>query len=291
MIFRKKAILLLVLAISLTGMQAAFADVSTSSTVGTGSNDTTTSSTYGATATTSTYDSGNSGLLAQIDALYTHLIDLRKQDTDLEAAMKDQNNKNNADLKALRSSEKADDIQKIKDIDTQNKAIRDANKDLLDQYKSLAQQLKQGKAPKGTKNKDEKGNTELRLQLNELKGKVQAVEAQIKANNETIKATKHNVEAARMQYKAVLAPIKAIELQMKQQWSEIKGLEQQKEAAWKTFNAAVKAGDANSAVAALTQIVALKQSILDDKQKVYDDIKQVASAISGASTGTTPVTS
>jgi chromosome segregation ATPase len=275
----KKIILLLTFMMSLTGIQAAFADTSNSSPDA----NSVTASTYGNTATTSTY-STDSGLIAQIDQLYTQLLDLRVKDKDLAAKMKAQDNQNDNALKALRTNENAADIQIIKDTEAKNKAILASNQSLLDQFKSLEKQYKQARAAK-----DEKGSVTLRIQINTLKSQVKAVQDQIKANNNDIKATKQKVEAARNQLKILLDPIKAIGLQMKQQWSDIKGLEQQKEDSWKSFNKAVNSGDANSAFTALTQIVTLKKQIMDDKQKVYSEEQQITIIISAsAASKTTP---
>jgi chromosome segregation ATPase len=264
---------------SLTGIQAVFADTSNSSPDA----NSVTASTYVNTATTSTY-STDSGLIAQIDQLYTQLLDLRVKDKDLAAKMKAQDNQNDNALKALRTNENAADIQIIKDTEAKNKAILASNQSLLDQFKSLEKQYKQARAAK-----DEKGSVTLRIQINTLKSQVKAVQDQIKANNNDIKATKQKVEAARNQLKILLDPIKAIGLQMKQQWSDIKGLEQQKEDSWKSFNKAVNSGDANSAFTALTQIVTLKKQIMDDKQKVYSEEQQITIIISAsAASKTTP---
>jgi chromosome segregation ATPase len=253
---------------SFTVVQSAFADVST-----TPSN--------GSTVSSAVYTT-NDPTIEQIDQLYNQLLGLRQQTSALDLTMKTQHTQNEAAIKALRSNENAADIQKIKDTEALNNTIRDNNKGLLDQYKSLVQQLKQARSAK-----DEKTGVELKLQVSQLQVQIKAFRGQIKANDDSIKTIRQSVEASRKQFRVVLDQLKGLDQQMKPLWSEIKGYEQQKSDAWKIFNSSVNAGDANGALAALTQIVSLKGSIWNDKQKIYALQQQVATTVNASPQPTT----
>jgi hypothetical protein len=222
------------------------------------------------TVTSSTYDDN----LGQFDALYNQILSLRQQDKDLEVQMKAQHDQNSAAIKAINAQVSSNDLAQIKAVRDQNKTLRDANKALYDQWSSLSKKLKNAMAAK-----DEKLSAEIRLQLNEVKKQLKPIQDQMKANEASIKNQITTVNMARKKIHDLLSPLKPIEQQMKSLWGTEPTLQQQREAGWKAFNDAVKNGDIQGAIQALTQIVTAKQQILETRKQIYSLEQQEGSAL------------
>lgn len=252
---------------------SAFADDSSSASSSPTGASSVTSSTYDTSVTSSTYD----GSMTQIDSLYNQILSLRQQEKDLDVQMKAQHDSNNAAIKALFSQISKSDLDQIKAVQEQNKDLRDANKSLYANWKSLNEQLRNARTAK-----DEKLVVELRLQINGLKKQLQPIQVQMKANYATIKDVIARVNAARKQIHDELNSIKPLEQQMKTLWSTERSYQAQRIAGWKAFNDAVNNGDTDSAVQALTQIVTAKQQILNTRQQIYSLEQQIGTALNAS---------
>jgi chromosome segregation ATPase len=265
----------LAIVVIMSGASSVIAD---SSSQGSSSTSVTTAANVISTVNSSTYD----GSTSPIDALYNQFIDLRQQDKDLDVTMKAQNDQNRSAGKALHATISSDDIAKIKAVQDQNKSLRASNQPLLVQWNLLHKEYRDAQ-----KAKDQKLSIELRLQINGMKTQVQALSTQIKSNEASIKDVKDRVTAAWKKINAVYNLIKPIRQQMTPLWNNVKSLEQQKAAAWKVFDTAVNNGDTSGAVQSLTQIISLKQQIIDAKKQIYTFEQQVGITLSGSTTQNT----
>jgi chromosome segregation ATPase len=266
----------LAIIVVMSGASTVFADSSSQSS----SSTSVTTATYGtSTVTSSTYYDGST---SPIDALYNQIIDLRQQEKDLDVTMKAQNDQNTSASKALHATISSDDLAKIKAVQDQNKSLRASNQPMLDQWNLLHKEYRDAQ-----KAKNQKLSIELRLQINGMKTQVQALSTQIKSNEASIKDVKDRVTAAGKKINAVYNLIKPIRQQMTALWNNVRSLEQQKAAAWKVFDTAVNNGDTSGAVQSLTQIVSLKQQIIDAKKQIYTFEQQVGITLSGSTTQNT----
>ncbi|WCK54239.1 hypothetical protein PP175_23605 [Aneurinibacillus sp. Ricciae_BoGa-3] len=207
-----------------------------------------------------------------IKQIYAQIVQLRQQDKQIDAQLKDQTAKNESLLKGLSGARKDDNTSikvKLQSLAQQGKSIRD---DLKAQH-DLAKAAKKGKD----------------------KVALAAITNKIKEDNTRL-------NALRIQYKQVLASRKdrvsdnkqsfgsvhTLWAQEKTQWASIKPLEVQKKAQWDTFRQAMKGKNYAAAANALEQIVELKQQILMTKQQILATKQSVTAAlnviISGSNT-------
>jgi hypothetical protein len=265
-----KLIYPLTIAMLLTGASSAFAtDVSTQTT------------TAGINATTeATNTQSIDPRISQIDSLYNQIITLRQKDTSLNLTIKTQHQLNENALKSLSNSKLSTDLAKIKIVEDTNKTLADNNKSTFSQIKSLESQIKSLESDK-TK---EKEKVELRLQINELRKQVAPIISQMKSNSDSIKSNRDNVKSYRTQLVNIINSIKSQNDKIKDLTAKDKVFQQQKNLAWKSFNDFIKNADADGAITSLTNIVSIKQQIIDNKQNVLEVLKQIGVNLSATLT-------
>jgi glutaredoxin-related protein len=214
--------------------------------------------------------------LSQIDALYTKVLDLRKQDAEVYLQIKTAHQENENALKILREGKKNTvDNGIAKEITEKNKALRDANKEALTQYVELQKKL--------YNSKEKKQIAELSLKFNALKEQLKPLFEQLKANEDLIKVKKPEVKFSADAIKTLNAQVKSAYDKIKTLQTKEKEFNQQREAGWKAFSQAVNEGNVTGAGAALTKVVEAKTQILNIKTQILIQVQAAGTAITAFS--------
>lgn len=214
--------------------------------------------------------SGWDEALEQINELYSSYISLQetvKAESKRNQALRKQNI---SDLAAINARLESTDQALLSRLKTEAAAVQKKHAALLEQYSTLGKQ-----ATAARKAGNSKSVTALDLQRNKLKSAVTAARAEIKTKNTAFTVAKAAAAAKNKQAKDALSPIASLRKQVTAGNKQVSEIQAVRSEADKRYKAAVKAGDAVTAAAAmklsctkmgevrtwLTQIYGLEQRI------------------------------
>jgi len=120
----------------------------------------------------------------------------------------------------------------------------------------------------------------LKKQLMSLRAQQKELIAQIRKLRTSNKATFKGL--TKEEKKALQAQLSGLAKQIKAQHDAIASERAQKQAQWAQLKAAKKAGDSDAGVAALEEIVSLKEQIIEAQQEILNLQLELQSALNGA---------
>ena len=205
---------------------------------------------------------------------YTGLQVLLKSETQRNQALRKHNN---TDLSAINKQLQLTDAALLAKLRADAEAIQKKHAPLLEQYSSLGKQ-----AAAARKANDPKNATLLELKRNKLKAAAVAAQAEVKVRTSALTAARAKAAASNKPAKDALAPIANLRKQITIQNKLFSAAQSERSEADKLNKAAVKAGDAVKAAAAMKLSYSLMGELRIMTGRMYGWEQQISSALRSA---------
>ncbi|WP_339224399.1 hypothetical protein [Paenibacillus sp. FSL H8-0332] len=222
-------------------------------------------------------DSGWDAALDEIHNLYTEYTGLQaslKSDLQRNQELRKQNN---ASLAAVNKQLQATNAAQLAKLKSASEAVQKKHAPLLDQYTALSKQITAAR-----KASNLKSVTVLELKRNKLKAAATAARAEVKKATSALAEAKALTAAKNKPAKDALAPITLLKKQIAAQNKLFSAAQSERTEADKRYKAAVQAGDATQAAAAMKQSYNRMKEIRAMAGQLYGWEQQISTALRAA---------
>lgn len=214
--------------------------------------------------------------LEQINGLYSSYIGLQESVKTENKRNQELRKQNTSDLAAINARLQATDQSQLSRLKTEAEATKKKHAALLEQYSALGKQ-----ATAARKAGSLQSAAALDLKRNKLKTAATAAKAEIKTKNIALTAAKSAAAAKNKPAKDALSPVSGLRKQLTAGNKQLSEIQTGRSDADKRYKAAVKAGDAVTAAAAMkvscarmTEIRTLLQQHYILEQKISAALRQ-----------------
>ncbi|ETT63566.1 hypothetical protein C173_24762 [Paenibacillus sp. FSL R7-277] len=222
-------------------------------------------------------DSGWDSALDEIHNLYTDYTGLQatlKSDLQRNQELRKQNN---AALAAVNKQLQATNAAQLAKLKAASEAVQKKHAPLLDQYTALSKQITAAR-----KVSNLKSATVLELKRNKLKAAATAARAEVKKATSALAEAKALTAAKNKPAKDALAPITLLKKQIAAQNKLFSAAQSERTEADKRYKAAVQAGDATQAAAAMKLSYNRMKEIRTMAGQLYGWEQQISTALRAA---------
>jgi hypothetical protein len=203
-------------------------------------------------------------ILNSMQAKMEIILALGDKQKGLEASIKTQDAAHEALWTQMNQAASGDLVKEIKERSATQKAATElAVKPFREQAKVLEAQLAKARA-----SQDQAQIMLLRAELQDLRTQIQSELAQLRSQAEQIALLKAKLDARRATLKAGMAQDKSLQETDKALWIDVHTLTADRNVAWKSFDAALIAGDALGIISSLDIVIAKRQAIVASLDKI-----------------------
>jgi hypothetical protein len=208
--------------------------------------------------------SAEPSLGSRLNLTYSELLSLEKQNVEWDYTIKSIHTDNAKRLADIREQLKHVDADKRSKLEQQYKQTKEQYEPLFASYTALNRQIAIARLFKS-----KEVNAALRAQADAMKLPLQAARQDVKAKSDALKAVKSAIAKTVKRVRATIAETKSPQAGLKAKRKSITALNRSYTAAWKRVSPAVRKGDSNGTLAALTDAVSISRQRNEQKQASY----------------------